>query len=277
MRTVAKKFVVIRSKNSPFTINWNEIWASRDLFYFLTWRDIKIRYKQTILGVAWMILQPLISMVLFTIIFGNFASIPSDNIPYPIFVFIGLLVLTLFVLSIGDFQTMALTYEVNFIFNFANGVKIGAPVRFAGVDVGEIKEINFVTTPGDPRSRVCIVGLVKKDIKIPVDSSIWVNTLGLLGEKYIEIMPGKDYSQFVTAKQAIVGVDPIPMQEVSVLAKEIAQNLNDGLLRIINKEGTVGKLLYDDAIYKNLEALVADIKSHPWKLFWKGKEKPVKK
>lgn len=81
----------ITPKTNPFDINWKEIWESRDLFYFLTWRDIKIRYKQTILGVLWIILQPLISMVIFTIVFGNFAKIPSDNIPYPIFVFIGLL------------------------------------------------------------------------------------------------------------------------------------------------------------------------------------------
>lgn len=86
-----KNIILIKPKSNPFDINWSEIWESRDLFYFLTWRDIKIRYKQTILGVAWMILQPLISMVLFTIIFGNFAGIKSDNIPYPIFVFIGLL------------------------------------------------------------------------------------------------------------------------------------------------------------------------------------------
>lgn len=82
---------IIKPKTNPFDINWKEIWESKDLFYYLTWRDIKIRYKQTVLGVMWIILQPLISMVLFTIIFGNFAKIPSDNIPYPIFVFIGLM------------------------------------------------------------------------------------------------------------------------------------------------------------------------------------------
>lgn len=82
--------IVIKSKTNPFDINWNEIADSFDLFYFLTLRDIKIRYKQTILGILWIILQPLISMVVFTIVFGNFAKIPSDNIPYPIFVFIGL-------------------------------------------------------------------------------------------------------------------------------------------------------------------------------------------
>lgn len=86
-----ENIIVITPKGNPFKIDWHEIKDSVDLFYYLTWRDIKIRYKQTVLGVLWIILQPLISMVVFTLIFGNFAAIPSDNIPYPIFVFIGLM------------------------------------------------------------------------------------------------------------------------------------------------------------------------------------------
>lgn len=82
--------IVIRPKTNPFDINWREIWESKDLFYFLTWRDIKVRYKQTLLGMLWIIVQPLVSIVLFTLIFGNFAKIPSDGIPYPLFVFIGI-------------------------------------------------------------------------------------------------------------------------------------------------------------------------------------------
>jgi phospholipid/cholesterol/gamma-HCH transport system substrate-binding protein len=194
-----------------------------------------------------------------------------------VFVFIGLVVLTTFILSMKDFKSMTAGYELNFIFNFANGVKIGAPIRFAGVDVGEIKEINFVTTADDPKPRVRIVGSVRKDIKVPVDSTVWVNTLGLLGEKYIEIMPGKDYGNILLAKQTLVGVDPIPMQDVSVLAKDIAKHLDESLVRIINKEGTVGKLLYDDKIYNELDALVTDVRKHPWKLFIKTKEKPERK
>jgi lipopolysaccharide transport system permease protein len=81
---------VIKANSNPFLINWKEIWVNRELFYFLTWRSLKVRYKQTLLGILWIILRPLISMVLFTIVFGNYAKIPSDNIPYPIFVFIGL-------------------------------------------------------------------------------------------------------------------------------------------------------------------------------------------
>ena len=194
-----------------------------------------------------------------------------------IFVFIGLVILTTFILSMKDFKSMTAGYEVNFIFSFANGVKIGAPVRFAGVDVGEIKEINFVTLPDDPKLKVRIVGTVKKEIKVPVDSTVWVNMLGLLGEKYIEIMPGKDYSNILLAKQTLVGVDPIPMQEVSVLARDIGKHLDESLVRIINKEGTVGKLLYDDKIYNELDAMITDLRKHPWKLFFKTKEKPEKK
>ena len=112
---------------------------------------------------------------------------------------------------------------------------------------------------------------------MPADSTVWVNTLGLLGEKYIEIMPGKDYSNIIAPKQTLVGVDPIPMQEVSVLARDIGKHLDESLIRIINKEGTVGKLLYDDEIYKELDALVTDVRKHPWKLFIKTKEKPERK
>jgi lipopolysaccharide transport system permease protein len=68
-----------------------EIWRYRELLYFLTWRDIKIRYKQTALGVTWAVLQPLITMVIFSVIFGRFAQLPSDGVPYPVFSYAALL------------------------------------------------------------------------------------------------------------------------------------------------------------------------------------------
>lgn len=77
-------------------LDLSEIWAYRDLLYFLTWRDIKIRYKQTLLGAAWAIIQPLFAMLLFTLLFGKLAKIPSDNIPYPLFAYAGLLPWTFF-------------------------------------------------------------------------------------------------------------------------------------------------------------------------------------
>ena len=73
------------------SLRLGELWDYRELLYFLTWRDIKIRYKQTALGVAWAVLQPLITMVIFSVIFGQLAKLPSDGIPYPVFSYTALL------------------------------------------------------------------------------------------------------------------------------------------------------------------------------------------
>jgi phospholipid/cholesterol/gamma-HCH transport system substrate-binding protein len=194
-----------------------------------------------------------------------------------IFVFIAIVILTIFILSIGGFKTWSSGYEVNFVFNFVNGVKIGAPVRFSGVDIGQVKHINLIIPKLQEKTKVRIRCWVKSDVRIPLDSTIWVNTLGLLGEKYIEIMPGRNYSKCLAANQELAGEDPIPMHEVTVLAKKIGDDLEQTLGGIKNKQGTIGKLIYDDTIYKELEALVTDIRKHPWKLFIKTKEKPEKK
>src|SRR6478609_6526657 len=70
---------------------WRDIWRYRELFYFLAWRDILVRYKQTVLGVAWALLQPFLTMVVFTVVFGRIAKLPSSGVPYPILVFAALL------------------------------------------------------------------------------------------------------------------------------------------------------------------------------------------
>jgi len=73
-----------------------ELWEYRELLYFLLWRDIKVRYKQTVIGAAWAVLQPLMTMIVFTVIFSNFAKMPSDGLPYPIFAYTALLPWNLF-------------------------------------------------------------------------------------------------------------------------------------------------------------------------------------
>jgi phospholipid/cholesterol/gamma-HCH transport system substrate-binding protein len=214
------------------------------------------------------------------------------------FVFAGLVILVIFVLYIGDFKNTLSTYRINFTFNFINGVKVGSPVRFAGVDVGEVKTINFVFPVKGERPKVQMITMITRSIKIPKDSQVWVNTLGILGEKYIEIMPGKSFDNVAHDGDTMVGNDPFAMQEFGELAKSVITkleatltgingvtdsvktltlNLDDGVTRLKNGEGTVGKLMYRDDLYNELEALVVDLKSHPWKLFWKGKEKPAPK
>lgn len=80
----------IEPPRSGVHLNLSELWQYRELLYFLVWRDIKVRYKQTLLGAGWAILQPVMTMLVFSLFFGKLAKIPSDNIPYPIFCFAAL-------------------------------------------------------------------------------------------------------------------------------------------------------------------------------------------
>jgi lipopolysaccharide transport system permease protein len=82
--------IVIRPSKGWTALKLGDVWAYRELLYFLVWRDIKVRYKQTVLGAAWAIIQPFFSMVVFSLFFGKLAKMPSDGIPYPIFAFAAL-------------------------------------------------------------------------------------------------------------------------------------------------------------------------------------------
>jgi lipopolysaccharide transport system permease protein len=88
--------IKIRPSKGWVALNLGDLWVYRELLYFLTWRDIKVRYKQTFLGASWAIMQPLFTMLLFTLFFGKLAKIPSDGVPYPIFAYAGLLPWTFF-------------------------------------------------------------------------------------------------------------------------------------------------------------------------------------
>src|SRR5215831_14541505 len=91
-----KPLVTIKPRPSWVALDLRNLWAFRELLYFLTWRDVKVRYKQTLLGVAWIILQPLLATLVFALLFGKLVGVPSDGIPYPIFAYAGLLPWTFF-------------------------------------------------------------------------------------------------------------------------------------------------------------------------------------
>ncbi len=89
--TSSENLIIIKPQKGWANIGFKELWAYRELVYFFVWRDIKVRYKQTLVGALWAIFQPLTAMFIFTIFFGRFAKMPSDNIPYPVFVYVGLM------------------------------------------------------------------------------------------------------------------------------------------------------------------------------------------
>ncbi len=92
-RPVGDQFTVYERKRGWAALNLRELWAYRELLYFLTWRDVLVRYKQAVLGVAWAILQPFLTMIVFTVVFNRALGVqsPDPDVPYPIFSFSGLL------------------------------------------------------------------------------------------------------------------------------------------------------------------------------------------
>ena len=96
MRATAPSITVIEPKTGWVPVDFKEIWNYRELLYFLTKRDIKVRYKQTVLGGLWAVIQPAFTMLVFTLFFGRLAKMPSDGLPYPIFVYAALLPWTYF-------------------------------------------------------------------------------------------------------------------------------------------------------------------------------------
>ncbi len=230
----------------------------------------------------------------------------KNEVKVGLFTIVGIVILIYFVFSIADVRLFAQTYNIKIIFGFANGIKISSPVRLAGVDVGDVKAINIRFNKNSGKNEVTVLARVRNDAIIPTNSKVWINTLGLLGEKYIEIIPGLDYKNVLKPGQIIVGEDPIPMQQITELGREIAMKLKnsiDGINNIILSEenksrfsevlknleeattslnqimnkvnggsGTVGKFLTDETIYTDTKEFITDLKQNPWKLMRKPQE-----
>lgn len=100
--------------SSRLRLGFKELWEYRELLYFLVWRDVKVRYKQTAIGAAWAIVQPLLTMIIFTFVFGKFANMPSDGLPYPVFSFAALLPWTYFARALNQ-SVMSVVGSANLI------------------------------------------------------------------------------------------------------------------------------------------------------------------
>jgi lipopolysaccharide transport system permease protein len=106
--------IMISAAPSGASSKLGELWRYRELFYFLTWRDVKVRYAQSVLGIGWAVIQPLFPMVIFTIVFGRIAGIGSDGVPYALFSYAGLVPWVYFSNSLGD-ATGSLLKEINIL------------------------------------------------------------------------------------------------------------------------------------------------------------------
>src|SRR5947207_13345274 len=100
--SVTLPFLRIEPSHGWVSLKLHELWEYRELLYFLIWRDVKVRYKQTVLGAAWAIIQPVMTMLVFSVFFGRLAKVPSDGIPYPVFAFAALLPWQLFAFALSE-------------------------------------------------------------------------------------------------------------------------------------------------------------------------------
>ncbi len=236
-----------------------------------------------------------------------------------LFVFIALAALTLLVVKAGDFYLKP-GYSIRIVFNQVQGIDKGAPVKLAGVSVGELTSISAVRNEAG-ETKVEAIARIDQGIYLEQDAEIRINSSGLLGEKYVEILPGTAGSSTVSEGSVLVGRPPVGLEKVTesgsllldklqltadsinsvvtdpefktsvkstfgkaantfghaeVVAQnllEVSEDMKDAvrsakmvLARLRDGEGTVGRLLKDDTIAKDLEAFVKEIKEHPWKL-----------
>jgi lipopolysaccharide transport system permease protein len=110
-RLLARPVIRINPPSGWWAIPFREIWDYRELLYFLVWRDVKVRYKQTAIGVAWAVLQPVLTMAVFWFFLGKLANLPSDGLPYPVFYFAGLVPWTYFAYSLNYATSTVVTHQ----------------------------------------------------------------------------------------------------------------------------------------------------------------------
>jgi len=227
------------------------------------------------------------------------------------FIILALVCLTMFILTIGDFSMFSEGETFRVIFNYAGGVKVSSPVRVAGVELGSVRGIGLFYDREAERTKVEVLIWLQKGTKIPIDSKVMVNQLGLFGEKYIEIVPGVDTKQFFKDGEDIVGVDPILQEEVVGTVLQVTNKVDrslDGVTAIVNDvgnqqslkqvlerlsalsggfqeiiehvkegKGTIGRLLKDEGVADDLRSLSSDLKENPWKLLYRPKSEDPKK
>lgn len=220
-----------------------------------------------------------------------------------IFVAIGIAVLMSMVFQLKELKYAQQKYTIKVRFDFANGIEVAAPVRVAGVQVGEVKNIEISENKEANKTVVDLYIWLDKKVKVEKDSEAFINTLGLIGEKYVEILPGTPGGEVLKPGDTLAGRVSVPIEKLTEKGYEIANGLGD-TIKHFNKligdpetqvafkatmldlrkfmesantvmdkvkagEGTVGKLFMDDGLYNELDAFVKDLKAHPWKLLSK--------
>jgi len=170
------------------------------------------------------------------------------------------------------------TYPVNMRFNYISGLKVNAPVHYAGHEIGKVNQIDFI---GGDGPKVQVTTDIREDIRIETDSNAYINIMGFMGETYIEISAGTQKDSYLKADDIIMGTDPIPMMEIIKKATEIseefeklARSMNamvEDLGAVVDKNQPEMNQIFEnlEVTSDNLKMMTEDLKGHPWKLLRK--------
>lgn len=172
------------------------------------------------------------------------------------FILVGIVILVFIIFSIGDINISKVGYGINITFNFAAGLGTSAPVRLAGVGVGRVDGIRVMYDEKDKKTYAEVHAWIQEGTKIEKDAVVTINTLGLLGEKYLEILPGTPGSPIVEKDGTLVGRDPVMMEKVTDNLVRITDDVGVIVERLKKGEGTVGKLLTEETVYTNLSTFL---------------------
>ena len=211
---------------------------------------------------------------------------PSAEIRSGLLVTASVITLLALLFTAGNFQPFASNVDVPVVFTYISGLEKNAPVHFAGHKVGKVTGITFL---GGDESKVMVTLNIAKNVKLRKDSQAFIDVMGFMGEKFIEISTGTPAAGALPADQALQGVDPVPMMKIvkegtELLAEfkkssESMTAITADLQKIIGKNQDNLNEIFDNlnASSKNLKDMTEDLKLHPWKLLRKTEESKKKK
>lgn len=193
----------------------------------------------------------------------------------------------------GNVKLFAGSYDVPVLFNYISGLEVNSPVHFGGHEVGKVKKISLFSSPikdfgedtTNTASKILVTLSVSKDVTLRQNSEVFIDVLGFMGEKFVELSPGAAGSPALEPGQRLQGTDPVPLMKIVKDGTELLgefEKISDSLSNLVgNLDGVVNRnqTNLDEIIVnlndssKNLKEMTDDLKKHPWKLLRKSSEK----
>ena len=218
-------------------------------------------------------------------------------------VMLGIFILIIIVSSISGRLFFKTGYHLKVTFQSANGIKIGAPVQFAGVEKGQVNDIRVLYREPPNPPEVELKVWMPTEVKVGADATVMISTFGLLGEKYLEIVPGPGTGRLLKDGDLLVGQESVSTEELIQKTNRVLSRLEEGLgsinkffgdeashlalretlqnsreltatlqtmvTKINSGQGTMGKLFMDESLYNDMHGLMQDLRANPWKLLYR--------